>query len=214
MKKLLVLSLALSAVIFSASAQQKREMKAGKHAMHQGNHNKGMMMKNMNFSDAQKSQLKANHEEFKTKMQALNKNESITVKEQRDRKQALHQEQKAKIEALLTPEQKVKMTEAKAKRETKRKEKDEKRMDKMKTKLGLNDSQVSKLKAQNEATHAQMKALKEDQTLAPTDKREKIKAIRDAAQEQRKSIFTTDQLKKMDEFKKDHSNKDKKQSKK
>ena len=185
MKKLLVLSLALSTVIFSATAQQKREMKGDKDAMHHGHNNRSMMMKNMNFSDAQKAQMKANREEFKNKMQAL-----------------------------LTPEQKTKMAASKAKMEVKRKEMGEKRMDMMKTKLALSNNQLAKWKVQDEATHAQMNAIKENQSLSSDAKREKMKAVKVAAKEQRKSIFTADQLKKMQELKKDHINKDWKQSKK
>ena len=44
-------------------------------------------------------------------MQELNKNESITVKEQRDRKAAILKERKTKMDGLLTAEQKTKMTE-------------------------------------------------------------------------------------------------------
>ena len=214
MKKLLVLSLALSAIIFSATAQQKREMKGDKDAMHHGHNNRGMMMKNMNFSDAQKAQMKANREEFKNKIQELNKNENLTVKEQRDRKEALHNEQKAKMQALLTPEQKTKIAASKAKMEANRKEMGEKRMEMLKTKLGLSGDQFSKWKAQNEATHTQLKAIKENQLLSSDAKREKMKAVKVAAKEQRKSIFTADQLKKMEELKKDYRNKDWKQSKK
>ena len=214
MKKLLVLSLALSAIIFTATAQQKREMKEGKDGIHKGHHKKAMMVKDMNFSDAQKAQMKANREEFKNKMQELNKNESLTVKEQRDRKEALHNEQKAKMQALLTPEQKTKIAASKAKMEANRKEMGEKRMEMLKTKLGLSSDQFSKWKAQNEATHTQLKAIKENQLLSSDAKREKMKAVKVAAKEQRKSIFTADQLKKMEELKKDYRNKDWKQSKK
>ncbi len=219
MKKLLILSLALSSVIFSASAQQKREpgshrMKGTKQGMYEGRHNKGMMMKDINFTDAQKAQLKANRQSYKTQMQELNKNEAITVKEQRDRKQALRTEQKAKMQALLTPEQKNKMAESKAKMEDQRKEMGEKRMEMMKTKLGLSDNQVLKMKAQHEATHAQLKAIKQDQTLSRADKKEKMKAIKDEAMQQRKSILSAEQIKKMEELKKEHGDKDWKQSKK
>jgi hypothetical protein len=87
-----------------------------------------------------------------------------------------------------------------------------KRMDMMKSKLALSDDQVSKLKAQQEATHSQMQALKNDQSLSREDKMVKMKSVMQSSKDQRKSIFTADQLKKMDEMKKDR--KDWKQSKK
>ncbi|MEO5942927.1 MAG: hypothetical protein ABIP30_08045 [Ferruginibacter sp.] len=215
MKKIAVLSLAFAALSLSVSAQQKREIKGekqGMYRMHGQRHHKMDMMKNMNFSDAQKAQLKANREEYKQKMHALNNQENITVKEQRDRKTALRNEQKAKYQALITPEQKTKMAEARNQMQAKRKEMGAKRMDMMRSKLALSDDQLSKLKAQQEATHSQMKALKDDQSLSREDKMAKIKSIKQASKDQRKSIFTTNQLKKMDEMKKDR--KDWKQSKK
>jgi hypothetical protein len=215
MKKIAVLSLAFAALSLSVSAQQKREMKGekqGMHRMHGQRHHKMGMMKNMNFSDAQKAQLKANRDEYKQKMQELNKDENITVKEQRDRKTALRNEQKARFQALLTPDQKTKMADAKIQMQAKRKEMSAKRMDMMKSKLALSDDQVSKLKAQQEATHSQMQALKNDQSLSREDKMVKMKSIMQSSKDQRKSIFTADQLKKMDEMKKDR--KDWKQSKK
>ncbi|MEO6537515.1 MAG: hypothetical protein ABIT07_02215, partial [Ferruginibacter sp.] len=71
MKRILALSFAFAVITISAAAQQRREMKSAKHPMHQGQHNKGMMMKEMNFTPAQKSALKANRQEYKTKMQDL-----------------------------------------------------------------------------------------------------------------------------------------------
>ena len=108
MKQLLVLTLALSSIAFSANAQHKREYKMAGKKQHYA-----QIAKQINLSDAQKQQAQANKADFKQKMQELNKNENITVKEQRDRKEALRKEQKAKMQALLTPEQKAKMAEVK-----------------------------------------------------------------------------------------------------
>ena len=213
MKRILALSFAFAALTISATAQQRREMKSAKHPMHQGQHNKGMMMKEMNFTPAQKSTLKANHQEYKTKMQDLSKNENISVKDQRDRKKALRQEQKSKMEALLTPEQKNKLTGIKATKQAQKAEMRGQKMAQLKTKLGLSNDQASRLKSQNEATHSQLQAIKENQSLTRADKKQQMKAIKDAAKIQRKEILTQEQMKKMEELKKEGRNKDRQRTK-
>jgi len=207
MKAIVITLLAVSAFSFSASAQEKREMKPGhKSGMHKGHH--GMMMaKELNFSEAQKAQAKANREEFKKKMQELNKNESITVKEQRDRKFALLKEQKAKMDALLTPEQKTKMAQIKSDRKAKHEEHFTQHLDKMKTKLGLTDAQIAQMKAQRESMQTKFKAIMENESLSREQKREQFMALKAEAKEQHKKIFTEEQLKKMEEMKKKHSEK-------
>ena len=95
------------------------------------------LAKQLNLSDEQKKQAQANKVALKQKMKELNKNESITVKEQRDRKDALRKEQKAKMQALLTPEQKTKMAELKATKMAKKEDKFAKGLEKMKSKMLL-----------------------------------------------------------------------------
>ena len=207
MKSIVVTLLAVSAFSFSAIAQEKRETKPG-HMPGMHKHHHGMMMaKELNFSEAQKKQAKLNHQDFRAKMQELNKNESITVKEQRDRKDALIKEQKAKMDALLTPEQKTKMAQLKADRKAKHEEHYAKHLDKMKTKLGLTDNQVAQLKAQREGMRSKFKSIKENESLSREQKRDQLMALKAEAKEQHKKIFTPDQLKKMEEMKKNHSEK-------
>ena len=87
-------------------------------------------------------------------MQELSKNESITVKEMRDRKAAIQKDRKLKMDGLLTAEQKTKMAQLRAERKAKNEESYTKRLDKMKSTLGLTDEQATKLKAQRSATMA------------------------------------------------------------
>ena len=207
MKSIVVTLLAVSAFSFSATAQEKREMKPGHMpGMHKPHH--GMMMaKELNLSEAQKAQAKLNRKEFKDKMQELNKNERITVKEQRDRKVALLKEQKSKMDALLTPEQKNKMAQFKAERKARGEEHFTKHLGKMKTELGLTDIQVSQMKSQRESMQTKFKAIMENGSLSREQKKEQFQALKAEGKEQHKKIFTADQLKKMEEMKKMHSEK-------
>lgn len=193
MKKILALSLAFAAFTLSVSAQQTSQSSADtkvKHERKHGDHKNGMM-KDLNLSDAQKTQMKTIRED-----KTLSKDA-----------------RKEKMNGVFTADQKTKMAQGKVAIQAKRKEMGEKRAQEMKTKLGLSNDQSAKLKSQNDATHAQMKAIKEDNSLTKEAKKEKMKSVKASAKEQRKSVMTADQLKKMDEMKKEHKGKHKKMNK-
>lgn len=73
-------------------------------------------------------------------------------------------------------------------------------MDKMAKDLGLTDDQKAKIKPIMEDRHEKMKALHEDTTLTPEQKKEKGKAIMDAGDDQIKALLTPDQLPKFEQF--------------
>lgn len=197
MKKLVVLTLALSTILFTANAQHKREQKMGGKKQHHA-----QLAKQLNLSDEQKKQAQANKVALKQKMKELNKNESITVKEQRDRKDALRKEQKAKMQALLTPEQKTKIAELKATKMAKKEEKFAKGLEKMKSKINLSDAQVMQLKSQRERIKANTKEIKDNESLSRTQRKEQLMALKAESKTQKSNIFTADQIKQLDEMKK------------
>ncbi len=204
MKKVLIPLFAIFALSATANAQDKM----GKKGHHQKNH-MGMMAKRLNFSEDQKKQAKLINEDSRKKMQELNKNESITVKEMRDRRQLILKEKKAKMEGLLTAEQKTKKTQLIAEQKVKKEERYTKHLAKMKTKLGLTDDQVAKMKSQRTDVQAKMQKIKNNESLSREQKREQMIALKSDIKEQRKKIFTPEQLKKMEEMKKNHGNKHK-----
>jgi Spy/CpxP family protein refolding chaperone len=199
MKKLLIPLIAIFALTVTAGAQDKM----GKRG-HHGQHQKGMMAKQLNFSEDQKKQARAIHEDSRKKMQELNKNESITVKEMRDRKAAILKEKKTKMDGLLTADQKTKMTQLKAERKVKNEERYAKRMDKMRTNLGLSDEQVSKLKAQRSTTMAKAEKIKTNESLSREQKKEQMMALKAEIKDQHNKILTPEQLKKKEEMRKNH----------
>lgn len=205
MKRLLSI-IAISAITFSATAQEKRQTPKGKPGIEHGKHkgHKGpdrQMMKEMNFSEAQRSQMKANREEYKSKLQQLKQDQNITLKDYNAKKDALNKEQRAKMQSMLTPEQKTKMADMKAKREQEKIDRSNKHFEKMKTELALTDKQSVELKAQNEAVRKNLKSIRENESMSKDEKMKQMKAIKDASQEKRNSILTADQRKKMEEMK-------------
>lgn len=204
MKKIIAFTLILAVAGFSATAQERREMKGNKQGMHKQHGQNKEMMKDLNLTDAQKTQLKADREAYKAKMDAHKKEENITVKEMNARKKAIQDEQRVKMQTMLTPEQKVKIAADKAAMESDRKNMYTKRGNDMKEKLGLTNDQAEKLKAHNQVTHSKIKAIQDNQSLSMEQKKEQMKAVKEASKTQRKNILTAEQLKKMQEMKKDN----------
>lgn len=197
MKKVLVSLLAVMLLTTSLFAQQKRAFKPS-HQLQQKTH----LAKQLSFSAEQKAQAKLYKENTRKQLQELNKNENITVKEFRDRKAAILKEQKTKMQGLLTAEQKAKLTELKVQRKEKAVQAQALHLQKMKTKLNLSDDQVAQMKAQHDKVRAQMGAIKNNDKLSRVERKEKMTALKAEAREQRKKIFTEEQLKKMGELKK------------
>ena len=114
MKKILALSFAAAIFTFTASAQKERNTEGNaKMERHNGKHEKGKMLKELNLSKEQKAELKVQHQNMKAKREALKAQDNLSVKEMREKQQALKAEQKSKMENLLTAEQKTKMAEMK-----------------------------------------------------------------------------------------------------
>ena len=160
------------------------------------------MAKQLNFSEAQKSQAKTINADYRKKMQDLNKQDNITVKEMRSRKAAIAKDKRAKMDGLLTAEQKSKMQQMKADEKAKREGQYAKHIDKMKTNLNLSDKQVATLKEQRIANQAKAEKIKSNESLSREQKKEQMMALSTESKEQHNKIFTADQLKKMQDMKK------------
>ena len=215
MKKLLSVLVALVIITVGANAQTTPStVKPGTHTetrRHPGRHHRHRKIRRMhrhhriaqqlNLSEQQKSQAKLYKADFKNKMKVLNSEENITVKEQRDRRTALLKEQRTKMLSLLTPEQKNVMAQLKATDKAKAEQHYVARMDKMKAKLSLTDTQVATMKSQHEEMMAKLKAIKEDDSMDRTAKKDKLMALKTEMKEENKKVFTPDQLKKIEDMK-------------
>jgi Spy/CpxP family protein refolding chaperone len=197
MKKIAAVILVFASFIFSADAQQTRKIK------HSHQHrNKMMMMKELNITASQQQQLKASHESYKKQLLELNKNEGITVKEAKDKKELLRKEQKEKMMSLLTAEQKNKLIELKKDRQTRHTAIAEKKLVKMKSRLNLSDDQMAKIKAAKDADDTKLKAIKENEQLSRSEKKEQLMALKKQHKNSFKDILTPEQISKLEELKK------------
>lgn len=202
MKKYFALTLAFAIAGFTLTAQQNREIKSHKKET-QIHHGQKDAVNELNLSKAQQEQLKANREANKAKMQDLNKQDNLTVKEMRERKAVLMQEQKIQMQNLLTAEQKASIAARQSSLGNKMKNMDNQRGQAMKEDLGLSNDQAARLKALNEATRAKIASIQANELLSMKQKKLQIKAVKDAAKAERQSILTAEQIRKMDERKND-----------
>lgn len=176
-----------------------------------GRKGKKGMMSQLNLSADQKEKMKSLREEGKKKMDDLNSNTSITVKEFNDRKTAIKKEMNQKRDAILTNDQKDQLAKAKTSQQQKREENFNKKLDRQKTKLGLSDDQVQKMKSLHDKTKSDVETIKNDNKLNDQEKKMKIKAIMKKAKENRNNIYTKEQRNKIEEHKsKGKKNHDKK----
>ncbi len=210
MKKYLIALSAFTIFTLSVNAQEKRTTtgdapmahhdKMDHKKMGHGNHDRGMMMKQLNLTDAQKQQAKAMHQDYANQMKQLKGDGSMSVNDYNAKKAALQNEQKAKFESLLTQDQKNKMQQLKKDRVAKGEMTGQKRMDKMKSSLNLTDAQVSQLKSQHDNFKTQAEAIKENTTLSQDEKKQQFMELKKKNVESEKSILTAEQLQKKEQL--------------
>lgn len=115
MKKIVTTFALIAAIALGtqAQAQNPSEQKDGKFRQME-------RYKDLNLSDAQKTDIKKINTDFRAQMETLNKNENITVKEMKEKKIALQKERQTAFQNVLTPEQKTKFQEMKKEAKAKR----------------------------------------------------------------------------------------------
>jgi Spy/CpxP family protein refolding chaperone len=207
MKKMILGMAAL--VMVSASFAQPTPGDYGKGRQHEMRNHRGgdRMFEKLNLTDTQKAQVKSINEDFRKQMKDLDSKENITVKEQRDRKEALRKAHQEKIQGVLTAEQKSQLAEFKADGEKRRAEMAEKHLSMLKEKLSLTDAQVSAIKLKQATTKSRMDAIMKNEALQDSEKREQVTALRGEMRNNIESVLTPEQKTKMEELRKENHDK-------
>ena len=196
MKK--VIGFAFALVLLSAAQAQEKRFRDG------GNKDHNLTEK-LNLSEEQKVKAKKLNEEYRKNMMDLRKKDDIPVKEWRSRREELNKKHRDEFRGLLSKEQRDQMEKMRTEKRTMSESDANARMEKMKSNLGLTNDQVEKLKKQRSETSEKMKAIRENKSLDETRKREEMKGLMNKRKENMRSILTEDQMKKMQEMKKqDH----------
>ena len=208
MKKTIVSLAVMIIAAISVNAQQPNPSMKQPHQQHFKHHGRDMLAKKLNFSEQQKEQLKNINSDYHKKIMDLKKHDEITVKEFKSQMSALHKDHRAQIQALLTTEQKDQLAKMKQGRMEKAKSHAVARAKKMKTKLGLTDTQASQLKDIRTATMAKIKSIHADNALSQEQRREQIKSLVMQQKDQLKTILTADQLEQLQQMKSQHHRRD------
>ncbi len=196
----------ISAMAQTDKAEAKREKTELKRA-HGKHHDMAGRKSDLNLSDAQKQQMKSLNEDYKNKMQELKNNESITVKEQGERRKALAQEHHANVEKLLTAEQKAKFAEAKHSNIGKAHKGKAGRKDLAASELNLSADQKAKMKTANKNMRSKAKGIQQDQTLSKEQKKTQLETLRSQHKQEVSAILTNEQKQKMETRKDDRKSK-------
>jgi Spy/CpxP family protein refolding chaperone len=208
MKKLIALTLVLASVGFTASAQERREVKTPRAEEKMRMHDR-KSMQDLNLTEAQKTELKAQRESAKAQLQAIKADGSLTDAQKAEKAKAIHQEQKTKMQALLTAEQKTKLEEGRKVAKERGKEMGEKKKQAYKD-LNLTSEQSAKLKANREASKAKMDAIRNNSSLTEEQKKAQIKELKKTSKADMKNILTAEQIQKMQQMKKEKHGKGRK----
>ncbi|HVM88935.1 MAG TPA: hypothetical protein VMT76_12170 [Puia sp.] len=165
------------------------------------------MMQQLHLSDDQKQQMQSINEDFRNKMKDLDKNEDITVREWKKKRADIMKERRNAVQNVFTPEQKEKMKQMRQTASARMHEISEKRLEKMKTQLNLTDGQVTKIRSLSDNLKSQIKTIHENNSLSLTDKRDQVIALIKQHQQDFKNVLTQEQVSKLEEIRKDRSEK-------
>jgi Spy/CpxP family protein refolding chaperone len=218
MKKILLGLITIFSISLSAGAQVQRDQsnnsmdhsKMGDHRKFgrgHGDHMNGMMMKELNLTDAQKQQMKSINEDFKNKMQELNKHDNMSVKDFRAQKESLMKDRKSKFESILTADQKARLATLHKDHNGRKGDGKEGNVMRgkdgmnMESELGLTTEQASKIKADRENFKVKAEAIKNNTSLSEDQKKEQFMQLRKEREQSLKSYLNADQIKKLEEMK-------------
>lgn len=162
---------------------------------------------NLQLTDAQKVQLKSMNEDLRKKMDDLRKQDNLTVKEYREKMDALRTERQSQFQSILTDQQKSQMQKDKEANKARAEQFGKKRQAKMKEELNLTDDQMAKMNENRKASMEKINSIRDDKSLNEGQKKDQIKEIMKAQREKTKSILTKEQQKKMKELHKGHHKK-------
>jgi Spy/CpxP family protein refolding chaperone len=164
-----------------------------------GRHGEGIR-----YTPEQRRQIMAINKEYHQKAADLFTKDNSTLKEYKAGLIALQKEKKAKMEALVTPEQKEQLARRRKMAAENAQVMAAARMERLKLRLNLSDDQVSKIKAGQENLHNQVKAIHENDNLLPQQKMEQMKGLMAKRKDIFKSVLTPEQLSKFEQMEQHH----------
>jgi hypothetical protein len=160
---------------------------------HQGFAHRNFDRNQIRYNAEQRKQVMAINADYRQKRTDLFKQDNLTLRQYKAGLLSLEKEKKAKLSALLTPEQKNQLAANRKQRDENRQVREAARLERLKLHLNLSDDQVAKLKAGNEDLQSQAKAIHENDNLLPQEKMEQMKTLMAKRNDTYKSVLTPDQ---------------------
>ncbi len=165
----------------------------------------------VHYTPEQRRQMRDINTDYHNKAAGLFKNDNMTLGQYKAALIALQKDKKSKMQALLTPEQKERLAKAKQRMSENRQVMAAARMERLKIRLNLTDQQVTALRAKEEALHAQLKAIHENDDLLPQQKMEQYKELSGKRKDILKSVLTPDQQTRFSEMESAHEGREHRQ---
>jgi|SRR5580692_4167834 Spy/CpxP family protein refolding chaperone len=147
----------------------------------------------VHYTPEQRKQVMAINKDYRQKREDLFKQDNSTLKQYKAGLLALDKEKKAKLQALLTPQQKDQLAARHTKMDENRQVMAVARLERLRLQLNLTDDQVAQIKSGQQNLHNQTQAIRDNDNLLPQEKREQIKALMTARNDNFKTILTPDQ---------------------
>lgn len=207
MKKI-TLSL-LAAICFLATFAQHDSLKH-KERKSAGKHHHEKMMKpegqkplpaSLNLTNEQQEKIKSINIAFKADMKALQDSEEKGSPEMKTKRQALAMDHQAKINAVLTPEQRQQAASLKSKHKRQSKDAGNHRVEKMEKSLDLTATQTASIQKINASFKTRMDAIRNNNNLGEAEKNELLNTLKMKQREEISGLLTAEQKLKMKEHK-------------
>jgi hypothetical protein len=153
-------------------------------------HDYAKLKADLGLTDAQVDSLKSFDATFKKKMEAIRKDINLKEEDKKAKMKGLRDEKKANMKKVLTEEQYKKFISQRSENKLKPD------YEKLKTDLGLTNTQVDSLKAFDIRFKKKMDGLRKDSGLKEEDKKVKMKELHEEKKSNMKKVLTEEQYKK------------------
>ncbi len=220
MKKLLLLGITAFALTMGVNAQVQRKVDSTQKVMKRaGDKN---MMGQLDLTADQRQKMKEINQDQKQKAEAIRNNDALSDAQKKEQLKELNKKRQESVNAILTKEQKEKMSRNADMRKDKvaamkdrkdlskangdRKQMKGHGMEGMK-KLNLTPDQQQKVKELNQSQKQKADAIRNDNTLTKDQKASQLKELNKNRQEAMKSILSKDQQEQWKEMKKGNGRK-------
>ena len=152
----------------------------------------------LNLSKEQEKQVHMINTKYGKEIKKVEDNSKLTKEQEKASVVELKEKKNAELKQVLSADQFAKLEQIRA---AKKLEKKEDKEEKLKEALGLTEEQSNQVKRINEKYKPQLKAVKDDTSLAEEAKKAKIKTLQEAKHKEINALLTPTQQKKFKEMK-------------